>query len=91
MQAAVIGVGYWGPNLVRNVYETRLCDRIVCCDPDEKKLERIQMRYPAIVTEKDCASVLADPRMDAVLIATPVSTHFAIGRDALLHNKHVFI
>jgi predicted dehydrogenase len=91
MQVAVIGIGYWGPNLVRNLAETRLCERIVCCDLDEKKLERIKVRYPAIETARDYRSVLADPRVDAVLIATSVSSHFPIGQECLAHGKHVFI
>ena len=91
MQVAVVGIGYWGPNLVRNLAETRLCERIVCCDLDAKKLEKIKVRYPAIETEKDYRSTLEDPRVDAVLIATSVSTHFPIAQECLAHGKHVFI
>jgi predicted dehydrogenase len=91
MNIAVIGLGYWGPNLVRNLYETQLCQRIVCCDLDEKKLNKIKNKYPTIETEKDYKKILKQDDIQAVLVATPVSTHFPLGHEVLAAGKHVFI
>lgn len=91
MNAALIGVGYWGPNLLRNLYELRRLDRIVVCDLDENKLARIQSRYPTIETQTDVERVFQDPEIDAVLIAVPVSLHAPLGIRALENHKHVFI
>lgn len=91
MNVAVIGLGYWGPNLVRNLYETQLCHQIFCCDIDEKKLAKIQNRYPAVKIGQDYCGFLRQDNIDAVLIATPVSTHFQLAWDSLSAGKHVFI
>jgi predicted dehydrogenase len=91
MNVAVIGAGYWGPNLLRNLYETHLCERIVCCDLLDKNLKKMKSRYPTIEVESNYKNVLADDRIDAVIIATPVSTHFPLGLEALTAGKHAFI
>jgi len=91
MNTAVIGLGYWGPNLVRNLYETQLCEQLYCCDLDEKKLVRIKNRYPSIIVEKDYKNVLQNDAIEAVVIATPVSTHFPLGWDSLNAGKHIFV
>jgi len=91
MNVAVIGLGYWGPNLLRNLYEIRMCDKIIACDLDQKKLEKMQTRYPAIGIESDYKKVLSDDSVQAVVIATPVSTHFPLAKESLLAGKHVFV
>lgn len=91
IEVAVIGVGYWGPNLLRNLYETRRCRRIVACDLNIERLERIKSRYPTIETHSDFSKVLAESAIDAVIIATPVSTHAEFTKAALAAGKHVFI
>ena len=91
MNAAIIGVGYWGPNLLRNLYELNRLNRIVVCDLDENKLRRIQSRYPTIETQTDVEKVFADPEIDAVIVAVPVSSHAPLGLKALESGKHVFI
>lgn len=88
---AIIGLGYWGPNLLRNLYELNRCDRIIGCDIDEKKLSHIQNRYPTIEVEKDSEKIFASTDIEAVLIATPVSLHFPLAKKALESNKHVFV
>jgi len=91
MNTAVIGLGYWGPNLVRNLYEKRLCDQIIACDLKQTNLEKIKNRYPSIETDKNINVILKRKDVDAVLIATPVSTHFKLGLESLKAGKHVFI
>ena len=72
MKVAVIGLGYWGPNLARNLYETHLCEEIYCCDLDETKLNKIKSRYPSFKVEKDFKKLLKNDDIDAAIIATPV-------------------
>jgi predicted dehydrogenase len=88
---AVVGLGYWGPNLVRNLHE--LDDvRVECvCDLREEALATIARRYPGVRTTTDFDAVLADGHVDAVVIATPVSTHHRLTAAALKAGKHVFV
>ena len=91
MNIAVVGLGYWGPNLLRNLYETRRCQRLVACDLDQRKLERVQLRYPSVEVTTDFQSLIADQEIDAMVIATPVSTHAPLAQAALEAGKHVFV
>jgi predicted dehydrogenase len=88
---AVVGLGYWGPNLVRNLHELDGVEVKVVCDLSTAALARIQRRYPGVRTTPRFESVLADPAVDAVAIATPVSTHFTMARACLDAHKHVFV
>jgi len=88
---AVVGCGYWGPNLVRNLYETRECQQIYCCDLDRSRLEKIKERYPSVGIEQNYRRLLANSHLDAVAIATPVSTHFELAMAAIEAGKHVFV
>jgi predicted dehydrogenase len=87
----VIGYGYWGPNLVRNFAETPGVTVRAVADLDPRKRELVQRRYPAVETSADFMAVLNDPKIDAVAIATPVSTHFELGMAALKAGKHVWV
>jgi predicted dehydrogenase len=91
LNVAVVGLGYWGPNLVRNLHEVPLVDRIVACDLRAERLDAISRRYPAVHTTTSYDEVLADGSIDAVLIATPVSSHHPLAAAALAADKHVFI
>ena len=91
MNVAVVGLGYWGPNLLRNLYEGRACDRIVCCDLDEQKLAKIGRRYPDLELEKDLSRILERDDIDACVVATPVSSHYPIGEQVLSAGKHLFL
>ncbi len=91
MNVAIVGLGYWGPNLLRNLYETRRCHRLVACDLNASKLERAQLRYPSIEVTTDFNTVITDGDIDAVVIATPVSTHAPLAQAALEAGKHVFV
>ncbi len=91
IHVAVLGYGYWGPNLIRNFLETTDARMAVCCDVDEKRLALVAERYPRIALTTNYDEVLRDPAIDAVAIATPVATHYAFARKALEHGKHVLI
>jgi predicted dehydrogenase len=91
VRVAVVGLGYWGPNLVRNLQEIEEAEPIAVCDLDEERLELIGRRYPAVRTTTSFESVLADETVDAVALATPVSTHFPLAAQALAAGKHVFV
>jgi predicted dehydrogenase len=87
----VIGYGYWGPNLVRNFYETPDCEVVAVSDLRENQLARVRSRYPTIATTTDFRDLLNNPRIDAVVVATPVSTHFELAMQALRAGKHVLV
>jgi predicted dehydrogenase len=87
----VIGCGYWGPNLLRNFSENEEARLRWMCDLDARRLETLGRRYPSAQTTTDYRQLLADPELDAVVIATPVSTHFNFAREALQAGKHVLI
>ena len=86
---AVIGTGYWGRNLVRNYYQ--LGNLRAVCDSDETNLAAITEQYPDIVSYRQIDNALADPNIDAVVIATPAASHAEIVRLALDAGKHVFV
>ena len=91
VRIAVIGLGYWGPNLVRNLNELPLADVVAICDLNTGALDVMQRRYPAISTTTNFDEVLRDGTIEAVAIATPVSTHFPLAQAALEASKHVFV
>jgi predicted dehydrogenase len=88
---AVVGCGYWGPNLIRNFYENEQVQLVAVCDLDAKKLHKIGKRYPHVALETDFQSLLDNPAVDAVVIATPVHTHYPLAQKALQAGKHVLV
>jgi predicted dehydrogenase len=88
---AVVGCGYWGPNLIRNFFETTHCRVQAICDSSTAQLKKMSLRYPSVALTPDYDDLLADPAVEAVAIATPVETHFDLARRALLAGKHVLI
>jgi len=91
MNVAVIGLGYWGPNLLRNLFEIKMSEKLVACDLDEKNLQKITSRYPSIECEKDYKKLLTRDDFQAVVVATAVSAHHPISKDCLNAGKHVFV
>ena len=87
----VIGYGYWGPNLVRNFADQPACRVGHVSDLRPERLADAARRCPGAKTSTDYRELIADPGVDAVAIATPVSTHYAIGMAALRAGKHVLI
>ncbi len=89
-KVGLIGLGYWGPNLARVFQQTPMGELAACCDLDAKKLEKAARQYPQIRTFNR-AQDLFDSDVDAVAIATSISTHYDLARQALLRGKHVFV
>jgi predicted dehydrogenase len=87
----VIGYGYWGPNLVRNFNQVDGARVVAVCDKSPKRCAQVESVYPAITTCHDPAELIANPKVDAVLVATPVSTHFELAMAALRAGKHVLV
>ena len=87
----VIGCGYWGPNLIRNFAENEGAELRWICDADARRLEKVARRYPSARTATDFRELLADPGLDSVVVATPVSTHYVFARAALEAGKHVLV
>jgi predicted dehydrogenase len=91
VDVAIFGAGHWGPNLIRN-FHTHDNSRVkYVVDQDRSRLELVHGRYPDIETLSDPSVALADPSLDAVVIATPTTTHHALTRSALLAGKHVLV
>jgi predicted dehydrogenase len=88
---AVIGLGYWGPNWVRNLQTSGLCERIVACDFNPARRRHIENLYPAVETCARIEPVVADPTIKAVVIATPVHTHWQLARRCLEAGKSVLV
>jgi len=91
LRVAVVGLGYWGPNLVRNFYELPDVEVACVCDRRPEQLENIRRRYPAISGSTDWTDALEDESIDAIAIATPVGTHYELAAGALDAGKHVFV
>jgi predicted dehydrogenase len=91
LKVAVIGLGYWGPNLLRNLVELEGAEVVTICDSRSDRLEQWGKRYPAVARTTSYLDVLSDDRIDAVVIATPVSTHFELAAQALRFGKHTFV
>lgn len=88
---AIIGYGYWGPNLVRNFASTNGCNVHTVADSRIERLETLKRNYPLIHTTQNSDIIFEDRNIDAVVIATPVFTHFALAKKALLAGKHVLL
>ena len=91
IKVGVIGYGYWGPNLVRNFMAAP--DSVVArvCDLRAERIAPLQKLYPGIETGCDSINLINDPQIDAVVIATPVSSHFELALAALRAGKHVLV
>ena len=91
LRVAVVGLGSWGPNLVRVLHEIPGVEVVYACDLKPERLEKIGDRYPAVSLTTDYDQILVDDSVDAVLIATKVSSHHALATAALEAGKHVFV
>ncbi len=88
---AVVGFGYWGPNLVRNFQESENTRVVACCDKNPDRLKQVKTKYPSIETLSDFDDVVKNAQVDAVVIATPVGTHYEFARKAFENGKHVLV
>lgn len=87
----VIGYGYWGPNIVRNLHMLEGVELVAICDKSASALRRAGQLYPGVRLTSDENDLIHSPEIDAIAIITPVWTHFELTRKALLNGKHVFV
>lgn len=87
----VIGTGYWGPNIIRNVADLTGAHLYAVCDRRPEQFRGLQAKYPSTRFYTDSHSLLKDSSLDAVAIATPVSSHYQLAREALRAGKHTFV
>jgi predicted dehydrogenase len=91
MKIGIIGFGYWGPNLLRNFSANDGCQVKMVSDFRPERLNLVKKNYPAIKTSANAEDIFNDSTIDAVVIATPVFSHFELSKKALENNKHVLI
>lgn len=91
IRVGVIGYGYWGPNIVRNLKSLGNAEVVAICDKREASLKRAKQAYPGVKVTQDEAEVLNSPEIDAVAVITPVWTHYDLAEQALKNGKHVFV
>ena len=91
MKIGVVGLGYWGPNLVRNFVSTNDVENVVCCDLQDRRIEQIRKKVPGVEVCRSVEDLLCREDVEAVAIATPVSTHFALAMKALEAGKHLLV
>jgi predicted dehydrogenase len=91
LRVAVIGYGYWGPNIVRNFHSLEHAQVVTVCDKNTAALRRAGRTYPGLDLTSDFSAVLRSPAIDVVAVVTPVWTHFELAKAALENGKHVFV
>lgn len=91
VRTALIGLGYWGPNLLRNFAAQADCVMTHACDLKEENLAKARAHYPSLTYTKNADDIFADPSVELILIATPTSSHFTLAKKALEAGKHVFV
>src|SRR6266571_3179437 len=91
IRTGVIGYGYWGPNIVRNLRSLEGCQLAAVCDQSPVALQRVRQAYPDLPVSTNPRDLLTSPQIDAVAVVTPVGTHFELAKVALENGKHVFV
>jgi predicted dehydrogenase len=91
IRIGVIGYGYWGPNIVRNLHALDSANVVAVCDKHPAAQKRAKHSYPGVEVYSDANEILRSPDIDAVAVVTPVWTHFELAKAALLNGKHVFL
>jgi len=91
VRVAVVGAGYWGPNLIRNFSACPDTELVAVCDRDEERLAKVLRPYPGVEAVDDFDRILRRVDIEAVAIATPVHTHAPLGVTALEYGKHVLV
>jgi predicted dehydrogenase len=90
-RVGVVGLGYWGPNIARNVAGIPGCELRWLCDPREEARARAERAFTSVGVTADLGELLADPALDAVMLATPVPTHAELAAQVLEAGKHCFV
>ena len=91
IEIAVIGVGGWGKNLVRNYYQISDANLRYLCDLDQGKLDNISQQYPGVRVSNSFEQLIKDPELDAVVIATTAPSHYRLAKSALIAGKDVYV
>jgi predicted dehydrogenase len=91
IKVGVVGCGYWGPNLIRNLRQSSDCQLKVICDASEQRLKHMRKLHHDVATTNQFNDLLQDGELDAIVIATPVRFHYEMAKSALLAGKHVFV
>jgi len=91
VKVGVVGCGYWGPNLIRNLRQAPDCHLKVICDASESRLNHMRRLHPDVATTTRFQEMLEDTELDAIVVATPVQFHYEMAKAALSVGKHVFI
>jgi predicted dehydrogenase len=91
VRVGVIGYGYWGPNVVRNLDQLDQVDLLGVCDLSASARQRAQKAFPHVEITADPTSLLCSPDVDAIAVVTPVWTHYELAKTALKNGKHVFV
>lgn len=91
INVALVGYGYWGVNLLRNLTSIKNCNVAGVCESNENRHAAIKELYPDAIVVSNYSTVLSNPKIDAVVIATPVDTHYELAKQALLSGKHVLV
>jgi predicted dehydrogenase len=91
IRVGVVGYGYWGPNLVRNFSDVAGCEVAAVSDLSAERRALATRRHPSVSAVADAAEMIRDPRIDAIIIATPVSSHYHLAMEALAAGKHVWV
>src|SRR5208283_208417 len=91
IKVGIVGCGYWGPNLARNLRQTPGCELKLICDASEQRLGHMRRLHPEVATTRRFEDLLNGADLDAVVIATPVRFHYEMAKACLLMGKHVLI
>ena len=91
IKVGVVGCGYWGPNLIRNLRQSPDCQLQAICDMSEQRLRHMRRLHPDVATTNRFEDLLQDAGIDAVVIATPVRFHYEMAKASLTAGKHTFI
>lgn len=86
-----VGLGYWGPNVLRNFQSLSQAHVKMCCDVDTRALQQIARQYPGLHTTPDYGELLQDTEIDAIVVTSPTLTHYELARAALVTGRHVFV
>lgn len=91
LRMAQIGVGYWGPNLLRNLMSNARCQLKTVIDLSQDRCDYVRRMYPSVQVNSVVESAFNDPQVDAIIISTPVSTHYELAKRALNAGKHILV
>ena len=91
IKIGLVGYGYWGINLLRNFMNTKNATVAMVCDPRPERLAIAQKNYPQVAVTHDFEDLIKNPQIDAVVLATPVFSHYPLAKKALLAGKHVLV